>query len=44
MRDAIDDAIAAEDWTAQVKIGWDPLHVEPTGITVAEAKAGQRPA
>ncbi|MDM4766195.1 hypothetical protein [Pelomonas sp. SE-A7] len=27
-----------------VKLGWDPNHVEPTGISVAEAKAGLRPA
>jgi len=39
----IDAAIAAQDWKANVKIGWDPLHVEPTGITVKQAKAGQRP-
>ncbi len=40
---AIDEAIAAKRWDAPVKIGWDPLHVEPTGITVAEARAGKRP-
>jgi len=43
MRTAIDNAIAHADWEADVKIGWDPLHVEPTGITVAEARAGGRP-
>jgi hypothetical protein len=41
---AIDDAIASKDWNANVKIGWDPTHVQPTDITVAEAKAGARPA
>jgi hypothetical protein len=25
------------------KIGWDPTHVEPLGLTVARAKAGERP-
>jgi hypothetical protein len=40
---AIDEAIAAEDWEAAVKIGWDPLHVEPTGISVAQARSGVRP-
>lgn len=40
----VDAAIAAEDWTANVKIGWDPTHVEPTGITVKDAKNGRRPA
>jgi hypothetical protein len=44
LQSAIDDAIASQDWKAPVKVGWDPLHVEPTGITVREAKAGKRPA
>ena len=43
LRAAIDEAIAAQRWDAPVKIGWDPCHVEPTGITVAEARAGVRP-
>jgi hypothetical protein len=41
---AIDAAIAAQDWDADVKVGWDPTHVQPTDVTVAQAKAGQRPA
>jgi hypothetical protein len=40
---AIDAAIAAQDWDADVKIGWDPSHVQPVGITVTEAKNGKRP-
>ena len=40
---AVDVAIKNKDWKANVKIGWDPTHIEPTGITVAEAKAGKRP-
>jgi len=44
LRAAIDQAIAAKNWDAPVKIGWDPTHVEPTGLTPAEAKAGKRPA
>ena len=40
---AIDTAIAAQDWEASVKIGWDPTHVETRAITVAQARAGQRP-
>jgi hypothetical protein len=43
LRDAIDAAIANNDWKAAIKIGWDPAHVEPTGITPAQAKAGKRP-
>ena len=41
---AIDEAIAAEDWKAPVKVGWDPTHVQPTDVTVAQARAGKRPA
>jgi len=40
---AIDDAVAAKNWSADVKVGWDPTHVQPTDITVAEAKGGKRP-
>ncbi len=40
---AIDTAIAAQDWNANVKIGWDPSHIQPVGITVTEAKIGKRP-
>lgn len=39
----IDDAIAAQNWKAPVWVGWDPLHVEITGITIEEARAGKRP-
>jgi len=44
LRAAIDAAIAARDWNAKLKIGWDPTHVEPTDVTVAEARSGKRPA
>jgi len=44
LRLAIDTAIAAKDWNAPVKIGWDPTHIQPNGITVSEAKKGKRPA
>jgi len=40
---AIDDAIAHREWQSPVKIGWDPTHVEPVGLTVAQAREGQRP-
>ncbi|MDX1379227.1 MAG: C39 family peptidase, partial [Anaerolineales bacterium] len=39
----IEDAIAQEDWRRPVWVGWDPLHVEVTGITIQEAEAGKRP-
>lgn len=40
----IDAAIANKNWAAPVKVGWDPTHVQPKDVTVAEAKAGKRPA
>jgi hypothetical protein len=40
---AVDAAIAAKNWEAKIKVGWDPTHIQPTGITVAEAKMGKRP-
>lgn len=40
---AVTKAIKAEDWFADVKVGWDPTHIQPIGITIAQAKAGQRP-
>lgn len=43
LRNAIDAAIANKDWKAKVKVGWDPTHVQPTGITPTEAKGGKRP-
>jgi hypothetical protein len=43
LREAVDHAIATQQWNAVVKIGWDPCHVEPTGITIAQARSGERP-
>lgn len=43
LRKGIDAAIASENWNAPVKIGWDPTHVQPTGISESEAKSGERP-
>jgi hypothetical protein len=44
LRVGIDAAIATHDWSADVKIGWDPTHVEIVGLSVAEVQAGKRPA
>ena len=44
LAEAIDAAIASQDWQAKVKIGWDPTHVQPTDVSVAQARAGIRPA
>ena len=43
MQKGVNDAIAAKNFKAPVKVGWDPTHLEPVGITVTEAKAGRRP-
>lgn len=43
LQTAVDKAIANEDWKTVVKVGWDPTHIEPVGITPTEAKAGERP-
>lgn len=40
---AIDAAIASHDWDAGIKVGWDPTHLEPKDVTVAQARAGIRP-
>jgi len=36
-------AVKHQVWDAQLRVGWDPLHVEPLGITIEEAKNGKRP-
>lgn len=40
---AIHAAVATKDWNAKIHVGWDPMHVEASGITIQEAKAGKRP-
>lgn len=39
----VEAAIAAGDLDRKVKVGWDPTHVQPVGISIARAKAGERP-
>jgi hypothetical protein len=43
LKKGIDETIRNKNWTANVKIGWDPTHVQPIGISVAGAKNGRRP-
>src|SRR5258706_1629043 len=40
---AIHTAVATKDWNAKIRVGWDPLHVEVTGISAQDAKNGKRP-
>jgi len=39
----VDIALRNKHWEAKIHVGWDPYHVEPLGITIAEAKSGNRP-
>lgn len=39
----IDLALKHQIWDAKLRVGWDPLHVEPSGITIQEAMDGRRP-
>lgn len=42
-RKAIHAALAKRNWAAPISLGWDQAHVEPTGITLSQAKRGLRP-
>jgi LysM repeat protein len=39
----VEAAIAARDINRPVKVGFDPTHIQPVGITIAQAKSGKRP-
>jgi len=41
---SVERAVAERNFAAPIRPGWDPTHVEPLGITAAEAKSGKRPA
>lgn len=41
---AVEAAIVERDTGANVKIGWDPYHVQVAGMTLAMVQAGERPA
>lgn len=40
-RKAIEAALAASDFSALVRIGWDPLHVETAALSLEDLKAGR---
>jgi hypothetical protein len=44
LRKGLNQAIKDLNFSSAVKIGFDPTHVEVVGISIAEAKAGKRPA
>jgi hypothetical protein len=37
------DAISEGNWTLITPIGWDPTHVQPVDVTIAQARRGIRP-
>lgn len=42
MRAAIEWAIIHREWKANIKIGWDPAHVQVSGLSVRDAMRGAR--
>jgi len=43
LRNGLSKAIQDHNFDPNVKIGFDPTHIEATGLSIAEAKAGKRP-
>jgi hypothetical protein len=43
LRSRLRKAIAELNFDSSIEIGFDPTHIEVTGILIAEAKAGRRP-
>lgn len=44
LRANLQAAIKAGQWTAVLPMGWDPTHVQPSDVTLQQAKRGLRPA
>lgn len=43
LRAGVEAAIVSGDLDRRVKVGFDPTHVQPVGITTTQARAGRRP-
>lgn len=43
LRKGLSQAIQNLDFNPAIKIGFDPTHIEVTGLSIADAKAGKRP-
>lgn len=43
LRAGLSKAIQDHNFDTKIKIGFDPTHIEVTGISIEEAKAGKRP-
>lgn len=42
MRDTLRTALERMNFTAPIKLGWDPAHIQTPFVTVAEAREGKR--
>ena len=42
LREAVRSAIDRREWNARLKLGWDPTHIEPTDVTLEDARNGAR--
>lgn len=43
MQSEVNHAIRTQEWGANVKVGWDPTHVQSIGVTPSRAQVGERP-
>ena len=43
IRVKVHDAVADGNWTAVLPIGWDPTHLQPVDVSLAQARRGIRP-
>ena len=43
LRAGLSKALQDQNFDPKIKIGFDPTHIEATGLSIAEAKAGKRP-
>lgn len=43
LRNGLSKAIQDHNFDPKIKIGFDPTHIEATGISITDAKAGKRP-
>lgn len=42
-RKMVNEAIMKRNWLADIKIGWDPCHVQIAGMSILAARLGKRP-
>lgn len=42
-RQLVTNAVNAQEWSREVRLGWDAWHIEPRGLSAAQARRGARP-